>query len=357
MSRKSTRVLKAALDALHFARAGELLAPVTGGRGVIFALHRVKPEPALDFEPNRILTITPDFLETVIRHVVEAGFEVITLDDVPARLADGDEGRPFAVFTFDDGYRDNIEHALPVFRKFGLPFTLYVPSGYPGGGGVLWWLDLEAAIRAMDSVKVEIGGQVLHLSAATPAEKDDAFHRVYWALRALPERDARRIVAELAAAAGIDTRAAAADLLMNWDELRALAADPLVTIGAHTVNHFALAKLPEDEARFEIGESIARLEAELGQTIRHFSYPYGDETSAGAREFRLAAEAGMATAVTTRKGLLHGHHAEMPTALPRVSLNGDYQDIRYLKVLLSGVPFALWDAVAAMRSGFRRRAA
>ena len=84
---------------------------------------------------------------------------------------------------------------------------------------------------------------------------------------------------------------------------------------------------------------------ELGRPCRHFSYPYGDETSAGQREFDIAAKLGIATAVTTRKGLLHKSHVDALTALPRLSLNGDFQDPRYIKVLLSGAPFAFLNAL------------
>ena len=79
-----------------------------------------------------------------------------------------------------------------------------------------------------------------------------------------------------------------------------MARDPLVTIGAHTRGHYALARLGEERARVEITQSIARLEQQLGRPCRHFSYPYGDASAAGEREFRLAREAGVATAVTTR---------------------------------------------------------
>ena len=84
-----------------------------------------------------------------------------------------------------------------------------------------------------------------------------------------------------------------------------LADDPLVTIGAHTRRHYALAKLTLADARAEIDESVRRIEREIGQPCRHFSYPYGDETSAGQREFDLAKELGIKTGVTTRKGLIH----------------------------------------------------
>ncbi|MBX9925468.1 MAG: polysaccharide deacetylase, partial [Hyphomicrobiaceae bacterium] len=106
-----------------------------------------------------------------------------------------------------------------------------------------------------------------------------------------------------------------------------------------------LAKLPASEAAAEIAGSMARVEAELGRPCRHFSYPYGCSASASTREFTLAREAGAITATTTRKGFIMPRHANTPTALPRVSLNGDFQDLRYLRVMLSGAPFALLDAI------------
>ena len=73
----------------------------------------------------------------------------------------------------------------------------------------------------------------------------------------------------------------------------------------------------------------------------------GDATSAGPREFALAQTLGFATAVTTRPGVLFPEHREHLTALPRVSLNGHFQAMRFIDVFLSGAPFAL-------SSGFRR---
>jgi peptidoglycan/xylan/chitin deacetylase (PgdA/CDA1 family) len=90
-------------------------------------------------------------------------------------------------------------------------------------------------------------------------------------------------------------------------------------------------------------ESRRRLERELGTEVRHFAYPFGDRASAGKREFLLARKAGFATAVTTRRGPLHGEHAQHLHALPRVSLNGNYQAKRYLDLFLSGAPFLLWN--------------
>jgi len=134
---------------------------------------------------------------------------------------------------------------------------------------------------------------------------------------------------------------------MGWEELAELAADPLVTIGAHTVTHPMLAKLPEKSVRSEMDLSRSVIEAALAKRPEHLSFPVGDRTSAGSREFKIAAELGFKTAVTTRPGVLFPQHAERLTALPRISLNGEYQRLRYVRVLLSGSATAMWN-------GFRR---
>jgi peptidoglycan/xylan/chitin deacetylase (PgdA/CDA1 family) len=85
------------------------------------------------------------------------------------------------------------------------------------------------------------------------------------------------------------------------------------------------------------------LEREPGARPAHVSFPYGDEGSARARDFALAKELGFKTAVTTRKGVLFPAHKRYLTALPRVSLNGEYQSLTYTALYLTGAPFALWN--------------
>lgn len=344
MSRRATRMLKAGLSALYYSRAGHLLAPLTRGAGVVFMMHRVSPEPTAEFEPNRILRVTPDFLDRTVRQVIEGGFDCISLDELPARLAGPPESRPFACFTFDDGYRDNLEYAFPILRRYNVPHALYVPTEYPDGRGDLWWLVLESAIRRMSETRIEIDGITRTYATATTAEKDRAYDAIYWQLRSLPEDGARAIVAEMARGAGFDAARLCSNLILNWDELRQAAQDPLLTIGAHTCNHLALSKLDASDAYREMVESRARIEHELGRSCEHFSYPYGCEMTAGPREFELARQLGYKTAVTTRKGLVHRGHAGELTAIPRLSLNGDFQAQKYVDVMLSGLPFAMWNA-------------
>jgi peptidoglycan/xylan/chitin deacetylase (PgdA/CDA1 family) len=344
MSRHSTKLLKATLSALHYSRADRLLAPYTRGEGVIFMLHHVLPERPPGFAPNRILEVTPAFLEATVRQVIEAGFDPVSLDEAHDRMRRPRvASRPFVCFTFDDGYKDNKVYAYPILKRHGVPFTVYVPTDYPDGEGELWWLVLEEVVRAAPEVTVRMDGSVRSFACATVSEKYDAFHQIYWWLRSSPEFRARALVRELAGGLGIDWRDLCRRLVMSWDEIRELASDPLVTIGAHTQRHLALAGLEEGVLRAEMEGSLRRIEHEIGRPCRHFSYPYGDARSAGEREFAAAAELGVKTAVTTRKGVIGAGAAGAMTALPRVSLNGDYQDPRYVKVFLSGAPFRCLD--------------
>jgi peptidoglycan/xylan/chitin deacetylase (PgdA/CDA1 family) len=148
---------------------------------------------------------------------------------------------------------------------------------------------------------------------------------------------------ELTARHRVDMAAFCADLCMDWKELAALAADPLATIGAHTVNHPILTKLDDASVRAELDNSRSVIEAALGARPQHLAYPVGDHSSAGPREFKIAAELGFKTAVTTRPGVVFRRHAQHLTALPRISLNGNFQSPRYAKVLISGAATALWN--------------
>ena len=353
--------MKAGLSALYYsgaAHATRALAPFTGGQGALFMLHHVRPAeiPARPFDPNKLLSITPQFLESVVKHVRRSGFDIVSLDDAHRRLTEGpvagESGRrPFACFTFDDGYRDNRDHALPVLKRHGVPFTVYVASDFADGRGFLWWLVLERVVAGRATLALKLDGRDRAMRCATTAEKLATFRTLYWRLRRLPETEARGIVLALAHKAGLDVHAPCRELVMTWPELRALAADPLVTIGAHSVRHMAMSRLGEAEARAEIADSVGRIEQEIGKPCRHFCYPYGNAGSAGEREFALAAELGLKTAVTTAKGFVGIGQQTCLTGLARVSLNGEYQRLCYVEALLSGLPFKLWQMFQPPRHG------
>jgi peptidoglycan/xylan/chitin deacetylase (PgdA/CDA1 family) len=337
------QVLRTGLDALYYTGLHHLMAGRAAGRGCVFALHRVLPAPAPSaFAPNRGLEVTPEFLAQVLEALRRRDVDVVDLDEALHRLQQPD-ARRFAVFTFDDGYADSLRATLPVFERFEAPFTLFVTTGLIDGTADIWWLLLEAAIARLDKVSLGLRGEAFDLPAGTAKEKQAVWDTLYWRLRDLPKLERQHAVASLGTEAGIDSTTLCASVAAGWDELRAAAQHRLVTLGAHTLTHPPLASLSEEDAYKEMAEGRRRLEAQTGQPVRHFAYPFGDRSSAGSREFQLARELGFATAVTTRRGPLFTGHAGYPHAWPRVSLNGNFQAARYISLFLSGAPFVLWN--------------
>ena len=341
-------IIRGGLESLYFTGAHRLLKPLMGGVGAILTLHHVRPPRPGAFQPNRLLEIAPQFFRRVVGDLRRSGLDLVSLDEMHRRLVERDFSRRFVCLTFDDGYRDTLRVAYPIMQAEGVPFAVYVATSFPDRLGELWWLALEAVIARNDRITLMIDGRNRTFECASVAEKRTVYAELYWWLRALPtEAELREVVRDLATRYGVNIAAFCEELCMNWEELAELAADPLVTIGAHTVHHPMLAKLPEKAVRSEMDLSRAVIEAALAKRPDHLSFPVGDRTSAGAREFQIAAELGFKTAVTTRPGVLFPEHRERLTALPRISLNGEFQRLRYVRVLLSGTATAMWN-------GFRR---
>ena len=348
MKQLRNNAIRAGLEALYFTGAHHLLRPIFAGVGTIFMLHHVRPRRGGEFQPNHHLEITPEFLRATLIHLRGRGIDIITIDEMHRRLVERDFSRRFACFTFDDGYRDNRDLALPVMQEFDAPFIVYITSDFAQGIGRLWWVALEMVVAKADWIEADIGGAALRLDATTAVAKRAAFGRLRDWLRGLPgEQDVRRGIGALCARYGVVEDTISRDLCLSWNDLRSFADDPLVTIGAHTISHCNLAKQSQAVAADEMAIGRARIEAVLQRPVVHLAYPYGDRNAATGREFALARSTGFKTAVTTRPGMIFAENAAYLTALPRVSLNGNYQDKRYLPVLTSGAATALWN-------GFRR---
>ena len=341
-------IIRGGLETLYFSGAHVFMRPFVAGVGAILTLHHVRPPRPERFQPNRLLEVTPAFLEDVVRYLRRGGIDIVGLDEMYRRLTEQDFRRRFVCVTIDDGYRDTLQWAYPILKKHAVPFCVYIPTSFPDRLGELWWLALEAVVARNARIKLMIDGREQAFDCASVADKNHVFAELYgWVRSFKTEDELRNVVRDLSARYGVDIAAFCDELCMTWEELARLAADPLVTIGAHTVNHVMLAKVPEQMARSEMQMSRSVIEAALGQRPEHLSYPVGDPTSAASREFRIAAELGFKTGVTTRPGVLFPEHREHLMALPRISLNGEHQQMRYVQVLLSGAATALWN-------GFRR---
>src|SRR5580698_5687909 len=167
MKQLRSKVIRAGLEALYVTGAHRLFRPVFAGIGSIFMLHHVRPARDTPFQPNNHLEVAPDFLRAVLVHLRARGIDIVTMDELHRRLTERDFSQRFACFTFDDGYRDNRDFALPIMREFDAPFAVYVASDFAQGTGRLWWVALELVVARAQVIEAEIGGTAVRLDAST----------------------------------------------------------------------------------------------------------------------------------------------------------------------------------------------
>ncbi|TCP88889.1 polysaccharide deacetylase [Rhizobium sp. PP-CC-2G-626] len=307
------------------------------GRGVIFTLHHVRPFVAAMFSPNAHLEITPQSLDAAIVRLKREGYQFIALADLPAHLA-GDDRNPVAVFTLDDAYRDNLDHAAPVFAHHGVPFTVFATEGFVKRTRSLWWETLAELLQAKPRLTFDFGAGPERLYLQTPQQMQAAFARFADFVHAGDEATAIADIDRLARAEGLDPLSLTDRLTLDAVGLGVLSRLPGAAIGAHTLTHRALARLSDADAEDEIVRSVDAVAAITGVRPTTFAYPYGDGRAVSSRDMRLAGSHGLA-AVTTQPGTL-ASDADL-TALPRISLNGHFQTPGHVSALASGIPFRL----------------
>ena len=340
----SPKLLRFALDVLSVSGLPNLMRPHLQGVGVIFCLHHVFPGGGRQtgFAPNSKLECEPEFLDGMIALVRQRGYETLSLADAVERLnADHKTKKPFAVFTLDDGYKDNTEFAQPIFQKYACPYTIFITPRFADGAGEIWWRNLEHVIQAKNHLQCVIAGQSFDLACRTETEKWHTWKKLYPVFENLDQFEQRSEIRKLAAHCNVDVDGFCRNVAMSWDELRVIARDPLCELGAHTVNHHAVGRMSAQDAAIQLSAARQLMAKHLGKPPRFNAYPYGDKPNATARDFVLAREASYEASLTTRKGVVFAGHANHLQALPRVMVSGRYQELRYIDTLLSGLPTAL----------------
>ncbi len=296
--------------------------------GVIFMLHRVAGPGNPILAPN--LTAQSGFLERALQHIRDLGWDIVSLDEAWRRITFG-ESKRFVCFTFDDGYKDTLEIALPIFKRHGTPLCVYVTTGLVDRTAFLWWPVLENLLLARDSVRHMSEGREQQIRTATIEQKRAAYELLFPTIKtnsqAIPFFELN----------GIDPKANLDSSILTWADVQKLAAEPLVEIGCHTVTHPALATLSSRDASRELEQSRRALEEKTGKRISHVSYPFGTEKECGAREFEIAREMGFRTGTTTRRGHIMPEHKDHLTALPRINVPGsDSASLRFIRKCLFG---------------------
>jgi peptidoglycan/xylan/chitin deacetylase (PgdA/CDA1 family) len=314
---------------------------------IILCYHRIY-EPKTD---SHKLSVSRDHFRQQLQ-VIKCIAQPLSLGDLVEALPGNNLPRRGVVITFDDGYLDNIENALPLLREAGLPATIYIATGYVGTDREFWWDDLErltlGAAKLPKVLRLRINGRIREWDVESAFTNDRE-----WNVLASDRREARQrlfgdlhamlrplaqplqddVLDQLRRLSGTPPAARPFYRCVSVSELETLAADPLITLGGHTMTHCDLDYRTGAEQRVEIAGSKRDLEEIIGRPVEHFSYPHG---SFNDESLAICAENNFRSAVAGLPGPVRrkSHRYALPRYVVRDSNGPDFE--RELKRLFRG---------------------
>ncbi len=278
------------------------------------------------FQPNLGISVHRDSFEEQMAYISDH-YRCVSLDtfhDVLVGMESAPQKgeKPLIAVTFDDGYLDNLEEALPLLEKYDIPATIFVTPGLTDQSTQPWWYLLEGFINKLPEITVRIMDGERTFSCKSTQQKKTVMRILDGMFRRRSCDEQQELMAELYEQySGEDF---SLPEFLNWSQVAQLAEHPLITIGAHTMTHPVLRREGEEDVISQIQESRTVLEQKLKQPVRYLAYPFGDRAAVGRRSFRITEELGFSLAVTTRTGHVHASHIDDLCALPRITV--DYFD-------------------------------
>jgi len=248
--------------------------------------------------------------------VLARDFNPVTLDDALEFVSGAKtlKGRPVVV-TFDDGYTDNSEIAVPILNQVGVPATFYIAVESVDSHTLPWPSRLRHAMYTTRKNSWQSSDGATY-PTTTFEERDRAFLRASDECCQLAGAAQNNYVRKIETELDASVPANKGDLMMNWDQVRSLVKNGQI-VGSHTMTHPNMAYVSESEAQHELECSKQRLETELGQTVTHFSYPCPAMSPHWTpRTVEQSRRCGYLTAVTTNFGVVR--RSDDPLSLRRV---------------------------------------
>ena len=288
--------------------------------------HRVVPRDASGVRPRNCV-FTDEFAEQM--RFVAARYHVPDAVELRAIL----EGQTTAprwsiAITFDDGYENNFQYALPILRRHGLHAIVFLTTDLIGATELLWFDRLDALLQMRQAADLL---DVLRSSDAPLRSVVPNQIRAY--LKRAPAEEQDRILSILEATFRPSQPDRTSTALMSWDQVRGMIAAG-VTIGSHTARHQILSCVSPARAASEVRASREHIERETGQPCWCFAYPNGtrdDFSSVHEQELR---HAGYTCAFTQISGVIRARTPRF--ALPRIPVP-DSGDLRVFRFHVSGM--------------------
>lgn len=290
------------------------------GIGSIAMLHRV-----ISSDDNILcedIEITTDYLERTIKFFINNNYEIISLDTVYEILVRRHKiHKKFVAFTFDDGYVDTYTLAYPIFKKYNIPFAIYITTSFPDKTAILWWYALKDLILSNKVINFDYSKRNYSYNIETLKQKNKAYSKIKQLILNTDDKGRNRLMENIFIKNGIDINEYSNNLSLNWDQIKELSKDNNVTIAAHTINHYNLRKLDDQNVKKEIMKSKNKLEKITDSKVEHFAFPFGSKNEASKREFDIVRDLGFKTVTTTRCGNIFSNHEKHTNSLPRISIS------------------------------------
>lgn len=293
------------------------------GQATVLCYHRLTKRryTGRGFYPNIYLGVRDDLFEEQIKYISHS-FSVATLDQIVSGISAKKSSKHLVGVSFDDGYRDNLEVALPILEKYNVPATIFVASGLIDRKAALWWEELGFILTHSRELKFEWDGEHYHFILELDQEKGGTYIELNKLFKKLSV-ERQTILLELLrpqCPVLFDYN----DLLLEWDELIELSKHPLITLGCHTENHPILSNEIESTALAEMTNGRDSICDKTKHPVDLFAYPIGGVEEASFREFSLAEQSGFKASFTTRTGHIFSKHSSHMQSLPRITV--DYFD-------------------------------
>ena len=293
-----------------------LFALNTANLAAVVMLHRIDEHEPARMTPNENLKISPSCLEDFILQAKNSGYRFGSLDDLALAIASPQRAVRLLVLTVDDGWRDNLVHGLPIFRRHQVPFCIYVATGMVSQEFIYWWYLVEDLILANAQIRLS-NGRVFDCSTRT--RKERAFLAIRDCVMRLSQQELDFQLRNLFADYSVDWNAYRQDLALTWEHVRELAKEPLATIGCHTHSHRSFRGCSEQDIIADIARSRTLMRTHAGLEMKHFCFPFGGRSAISGQHIDLIRSLQFDTATTTRRGFVSKRTD--PLQIPRIMVN------------------------------------
>lgn len=265
----------------------------------ILYYHRITS----DLDDYNFTNVSPDNLAIQLKYLID-NYKIVKLRDIvdPKALKDDEET---IVITFDDGYANVIDNALPTLKKYSIPATFFITTENIDEQGENW---TDAVIRVAlqpcrynNELSLDLDGKQYTWRTDVLEKRVEMYRSVRGMLGAMNHDKRREVLNHLNEWAGIPNEARESRRIMNREEILELSKTDGMDIGAHTVTHPFLTSLTDDEISWEISESKRRLEEITGTPVTSFAYPFGQFSEAIIQKVK---DSGFEMAVTCTEGVV-----------------------------------------------------